>query len=1214
MSKLERKQRLKQLEKERQLFYSRSNIDKNSSAEDLYEYKKKDEKPELQKEVEAVDTMMDRFKTHGLKPHVDAFEKLVSKDHKNRVKVILIFIQYYVSDKSLLEDERARNAMLEESYEKLLLQVQQLQNTHLTDLRNSEQRFHSASTALQKALVSKSEELISLSNKLASSQGRYERDSREWAKERASFIAQIDTLSATTTEQNTKIADRERKLTELSKLRRELAERIAGREQDLIKYGKALRDREADYINEKENRIKLEAKILKVEKDLERKEIEMRDLQTALNRKHSELEEFGALKLNLNEAKRDLEDLQRREKHFIAELDQVSTRERKLCAQVEEYASNERKHVNEITKLTEKQAALTNENDDLRRVESRLQQELSIAQSKNEQRDEELGKLDKQVRQYQQDAAKLLQELSNIQMAAQELKNNNNVLSKELLNYKQIEQNLGRDRDALLTSVNTLQKELQVKNSELDHAEQQIKELSGRLEAEIAQQAESKAINKEKFNSVSVKIAELQDTLAETQNQLTELRSNEKTLRAALKQREDSLRSQSASLVESENRIQELLSNMSKENLEFETYKNKKRDELLAIQDKYSLAKQAMEADVNQLRFQFTQKQSQLANAVEEISHLKSELTEYATAKASLETRVSELLAAEGSYQRQIANLNANLNQNKQELSRVTNRHTSLMDQTKRLDEELQMYRESTTNNRDADISRLQNNMEDLSKRLKSQVDTLLERDSEASHSRSASAQPSPLKTRFSIVSGVKDSAYSPKSAPKPTDEFEQIDRLLNRTYSKSPAFVEHSNESDQTLATVISQDTIQMIKECLKQENKSLLKSKGLFDISSELRSYGDQNKKRVTFSQPLVTYIGQTSTEYFKILQLKRSAMVGEEKIIDLTKHQNDAEVWSDISDEVVPSSENTIPRSLASLSNCSIEIRPPSRLSEISSDSEANPDSISLVSIDSEDDFCGKPVDIDLEMQVVTENSPARTLNENVQTDKKAKLKRMPTFQIKRERERMEIQNVKRKSHLPAIRTVHITPAPAVPVAEVPVVIHAAQQQSSNLKKKSKFEKEKKRQVEFTDNGKWIEDSTDTPQVQVPQVVTARPQLKLDMKDSAISITTQSTQSMLDRDLPLEEISVCSADSAWLNDGVPEEVSVCSADSDWLNEPSLPVVSYSRPLKPSPLSYTVDDESSELSLNSTEDWSVSPIPDYKQSGISKLKETFRKIFSKK
>ncbi|KAJ3254581.1 hypothetical protein HK103_007066 [Boothiomyces macroporosus] len=406
----------------------------------------------------------------------------------------------------------------------------------------------------------------------------------------------------------------------------------------------------------------------------------------------------------------------------------------------------------------------------------------------------------------------------------------------------------------------------------------------------------------------------------------------------------------------------------------------------------------------------------------------------------------------------------------------------------------------------------------------------------------------------------------------------------------------------------------MRMIKDCLKDESKSLLKSKGLFDISSELRSYGDQNKKTVTFSQPLVTFIGQTSTEYYKILELKRSVMGGDE-IVDLSKQQ-DAEEWSDISDETAPVSDNSIPRSLASLSNCSIEIRPPSRLSEISSDSDGCPDSISLVSIDSEDDFSSKPVDIDLEVLVIDEQKSVKTpINDNIQLDhKKSKLKRMPTFQIKRERESMEIQNAKIHGALPATRTVHVIPKPAIPSTdEVPITLHQAQQKGSNLKKKSKFEKKKKRDVEFANDGRWIEDSTTVPMI-ARSVVVDKSQLKLDMKDSAISITTQSTQSVIDRELPLEEISVCSADSAWLNDGVPEEISVCSADSEWLNEPSLQIIPQARSMKPSPLAYTIDDESSDLSLNSIEDWSVSPIPSHKQTSISKLKETFRKIFSKK
>ncbi|KAJ3268141.1 hypothetical protein HDV01_003375 [Terramyces sp. JEL0728] len=418
---------------------------------------------------------------------------------------------------------------------------------------------------------------------------------------------------------------------------------------------------------------------------------------------------------------------------------------------------------------------------------------------------------------------------------------------------------------------------------------------------------------------------------------------------------------------------------------------------------------------------------------------------------------------------------------------------------------------------------------------------------------------------------------------------------------------MEHSNESDQTLATVISQDTIQMIKECLKQESKSLLKTKGLFDISSELRAFGEQNKKKVGFSQPLVTFVGQTSTEYYKILQLKRSAMVVGEKVVESAALQfkQNGEEWSDTSDGADQKCDS-IPRSLANLTNCSIEIRPPSRLSENSSDSEASPDSISLVSMESEDGFCSKPVEIDLEVRVVDECNPViLQARDNVQTEIKAKLKRMPTFLIKRQQESAEIQNTK-KQNPPELKTIYPVPQPAVPTHEEITV----KLKNTNLKKKSKFEKEKQRDIEFRSDGKWIE---------VGRVVSAqsqlainKPPLNLELKDSAISITTQS---VVDRELDLEEISVCSADSAWLNDGIPEEVSVCSADSEWLNEPSLPTP-YTKPTNPSPLAYSLDDETSDLSLNSVEDWSVSPIPEYKEtiSGISKLKQTFRKIFSKK
>ncbi|KAJ2994186.1 hypothetical protein HDV02_001765 [Globomyces sp. JEL0801] len=800
MSKLKRQERLQQLEKERQHFYRNSQIqlkdEEESGVEDYYlpESLKKssNDYPEYDRndrggfQKETVSNAFERAANSGYKSHIDQFEKMVLKDKKTRAK-------YHVSDKTLLEDERARNAVLEQSYEKLLLQVQNLQNTHLQDLRNSEQRFHSASSALQKALVSKSEELIEMSNKLASSQARYERESRNWAKERVSLASQVDTLSTTNSETLSKLSDRERRLGELNKLRKELAERIAGREQDLLKYGKALREREGDYTNEKETRIKLEGKLMKTEKDLEKSQNENHELQNQLQRKNIELEELSNVKLTLIELKRDHEDLTRKEKHYLQEIEQMSTRERKLYHQVEDLVNQDRKSNLEITKLNDRQNQLLKEIDDFKKLENKLRQDLANSLQEGALQEAEIVKVDKQARQYQQDTTRLLQEISTIQTQLHEVKLNNQNISKELQSVKANEDQLLKEKESLLSRISLFQMENQNKQVEIETYRQQVKDIGSQLQLESQQYSDMRSQNKEKFILVSNKIAELQDTLSDTQKQLADLQANEKVIRNTLKQREDTIRNQNAMILEADNRIQEMLANSSKDAVDLENYKNKKRDEILAIQDKYHSAKQAMDNEIAQLKLQFQQKQGNLSSCLEEISHLKAELLDMNDIKQSLEAKIQDLLISDGNLQRQVASLTSSLNQKIAEVNRLANRHMSLVDQTKRQDEELQMYRDNTTVARDADITRLQTNMEEISKRLKTQVDVLLDGSNE--HSRVSStnngSNASPVRTRFSLSPSLT-SAASPRltsqgltrSGDKHGEEEFDIERMFSRNTS----------------------------------------------------------------------------------------------------------------------------------------------------------------------------------------------------------------------------------------------------------------------------------------------------------------------------------------------------------------------------------------------------------------------------------------------
>jgi chromosome segregation ATPase len=675
---------------------------------------------------------------------------------------------------------------LEDSYQQLLKHVQQLQNTHLHDLRNSEQRFHSASSALQKALVSKSEELITLSNKLTSSESRYERDSREWAKERVSLLSQVEMLSQKDAEWNNKLQDRERRLVELNSLRKEMAERIAVREQELIKYGKALRDKEQDYESEKENRMRLELKIMKVEQDLEKRDGEVKDLQISLQRKQLEAEDLANTKLQLSEARRDIEDLSRREKHYLGEMDQMAVRERKLYKQVEDMSAQERRNMQEVAKISEKHSALVAQLDDAHKHESELQQQVDALQKQSAQQQEEIKNYERTIRQYQQDSSRMLQEFNGVQQIVSDLRNTNQTLAKELALSRELEANANKERESLQARLLQTTREYQTKQRDLDLATQEIQDLTRRIETEQQQQQDFRQQNKEKFSNVTSKITELQETLTETQQQLIELRNNEKNLRNLLKQREDALKVQTQQCQEAEARVQELLTGQNKEQLEFETYKTKKRDEILAIQDKYAHAKQAMDAEVNQLRFQFGQRQAQLNAAVEEINQLKQDLSDENALKLALETRIAELVANDNSMQRQLASLQQQLNQKQQELARLSSKNVTLADQTKRLDDELQIYRETTNQVRDSDISKLQNNMEEISKRLKNQVEILLEKDSVGeSRSRTGSNSNSAIKSRYSLTPTTASSPRAPKSLLDQKDDepdFDQIDKLLAKT------------------------------------------------------------------------------------------------------------------------------------------------------------------------------------------------------------------------------------------------------------------------------------------------------------------------------------------------------------------------------------------------------------------------------------------------
>lgn len=692
-----------------------------------------------------------------------------------------------MSDRVQLDQANARYSQLENSYHKLLAQVQKLQTTHLSDLRNSESRFHTASSAMQQALVSKSEELVHVTNKLVGIQTRYERESGLWEKERHVMRGQLEKLSKDFSTLDHSLRHRDKSLTDSDKARKDLAERVAFREQDLIKYGKALRQRESELVTEREARIKFETQAIRLEDAMLKATADLNQTRALLEKRVNETVDYEKIKTSYAESKQELEDAMLREKNYSSEIEQLSARERKLFIQVEELNTQQRKYVNELSRVNSRHSGAVQELEVVKANEANMRAELDDAIKSKDAQNKEIINVESALRQAQNDGSRTIRELNDMHNALHEARQNTQNVQNELAQVRKISETAQGELDVCLHQL----ADAQVKIAGSDELRQQIAELGKRLEAETLAKLELRSQNKEKLLDVSHRITDLQSTLCQTKTELEELQKGESALRQTVRQREDAIKNQNSTIADLQNQMVSLQSQNSQTANDLEITRNRKREETLAIQEKFMQAKVSMEQDLSILRNQLAQKQSQINTYAEEAEKMRIDLSGFSSDRFSLEARVSELLASEQSYQRQIANLQAAVSQRGQENSRYSNKQHSLEDQIRRLEEELSLYRSGgAANVSDGEVHRLQNNMQQLSKRLQTQVDTLLEK--EEGRSRAPSVEKH-HQSKYITSPTVRIGAISPSPLNAPrlgnisqdagkmvNEDFEYVDRLLS--------------------------------------------------------------------------------------------------------------------------------------------------------------------------------------------------------------------------------------------------------------------------------------------------------------------------------------------------------------------------------------------------------------------------------------------------
>jgi chromosome segregation ATPase len=606
----------------------------------------------------------------------------------------MIIIQFHTNDKTLLgllEEERSKYIQLEGEYHKLLSEVQELQTNHLQEFKNQERKHETEYRNLQKALILKSEECTLATRELQQFQARYAKESTGWISANDRLENQMEKLGKDLEEAENRYLEMSKQVQDLNRSRKDLAERLTTKENDLAELSIKSRDREVQWINEKELRMKLEVQALQLDHFVTQRDEEIKNLRMQLTKKTIEAEEGAKAKENLEVARKEIAQLEKREKLYIDELESGASRERQMQKEVDDLKAFQKKLTLELDRLNQKDAAQQKEIEQRQSTESNLRGELADAYSKATQQSDEISILNQESRSLQMENSRLNHDISDLRQTKDNLTQQLKQKESEFASLQNHELQVRIEKEKLAADKANAQAFVQ-------ELQGQVQDLLNRLEAEAQSKADMRQQHKEKLVVVADKISELQQTLTETQQQLVEFREMEETLRNVIRQRDDTISTLQRRLLEQQQSLIDTQGELAKESFLNEQLKSKKKEEMLAVQEKFTFAKSAMEDEVQSLKQQLSQKSAHLSSATEELSRLKIEVSTLTADRFRFEARIAELTATESGHLRQLGSLKEQIKRKEQEVSTLMIKHQSLLEQVKRFDSELQLPSFSSQN------------------------------------------------------------------------------------------------------------------------------------------------------------------------------------------------------------------------------------------------------------------------------------------------------------------------------------------------------------------------------------------------------------------------------------------------------------------------------------------------------------------------------------
>ncbi|KAJ3067844.1 hypothetical protein HDU98_008961, partial [Podochytrium sp. JEL0797] len=523
---------------------------------------------------------------------------------------------------ALIEQERAKFLHLDQTHTTLLANLSHLQQAHKADMaRLHAKHSHEIATRVQEQrdtrdIVSRCARslaaLLNRNNNAASHRDlilpgdvwNFDQNDPESSRDlhASAFIdllvSRVESLLQSHQDRLQAVEDSAAETRAAKKL---VSDKLATREHEMKKLAVFAKDRDDAVAAERDAKLKLEVRVLQLERGLSQRQGELVKLNEMYQHKVEEAMELVKLRDRFENTCRTLDELVKREKMYLEEIEVLSTHERKLVSDLE---SVTKKHARATKDLETLQTTSASDLQTAKQTEQSLRKDLIDAKTHVANLDAENTQLEQIIQGGQKENNRLAEKIIHLDAVHLELQQTLKQNNTQIQQFKQNESNLQSELHSLLAKID-------LASTELETLERQLSDTRVLLEQETAAKIQIQQHNASRLELVAAKLTQLQQSLSDTQSQLTDLQTRETGLRDTVREREETISVQQQRILEMEQRVVELQRALEEEGSVVEGVKTRKKEELLAVQEKFMLAKQAMDAEVANLRNQLGVKTSQ---------------------------------------------------------------------------------------------------------------------------------------------------------------------------------------------------------------------------------------------------------------------------------------------------------------------------------------------------------------------------------------------------------------------------------------------------------------------------------------------------------------------------------------------------------------------------------------------------------------------------